>query len=300
MSVLEEAFRVCESLAKKHYENFPVGSFLVPREKRKYVWAIYAFARTADDFADEGRFKGESQSDLKKRLDQLDEWEDFLEKSVSGRSDHPIFIALSETISKLALPAQLLKDLLTAYRMDVEKNRYKNFEEVLYYCKHSANPVGRLVLHIFGYQDSAIHQLSDHICTGLQLTNFWQDISIDFKKDRIYLPQDQMQYFGVSEEDLKKENFNESFKRLLSFCVQKTSQFFNQGLPLTEKVGKDLKIEMRLTWLGGTTILRKIKEKDYNIFEVRPEITWKDKISLLARSLFPKPINPLKFSNHEL
>ena len=300
MSTLEESFRFCENLAKKHYENFPVGSFLVPKEKRKYVWAIYAFARTADDFADEGRFKGETLDVLRKRLDQLDEWEDLLEKCVSGRCDHPIFVALSETISKLALPPQLLKDLLTAYRMDVEKNRYKNFEEVLYYCKHSANPVGRLVLHIFGYQEQALHQLSDHICTALQLTNFWQDIAIDFKKDRIYLPQDQMQRFGVSEEDLKKENPNESFKKLLHFCAQKTAQLFNQGLPLTELVGKDLKIEMKLTWLGGTTILRKIKEKDYNVFEFRPEITWRDKFSLLARSFFLKTIRPLEFLNHEL
>ncbi|MBI2118508.1 MAG: squalene synthase HpnC [Elusimicrobia bacterium] len=294
MTTLEESFRFCENLAKKHYENFPVGSFLVPKEKRKYVWAIYAFARTADDFADEGRFKGETLDDIKKRLNQLDEWEVSLDSCISGRSDHPIFIALSETISKLALPPQLLKDLLTAYRMDVEKNRYKNFEEVLYYCKHSANPVGRLVLTIFGYQDRALHQLSDHICTALQLTNFWQDIAIDFKKDRIYLPQDQMLHFGVSEEDLKKENFNESFKKLLYFCSQKTSDLFNQGLPLTELVGKDLRIEMKLTWLGGTAILRKIEERDYNVFKFRPVITWKDKFCLLLRSLSPKPIAPYR------
>ncbi|MBI3012869.1 MAG: squalene synthase HpnC [Elusimicrobia bacterium] len=289
----EDSFSYCEQLTKNHYENFPVGSFLIPREKRKYVWAIYAFARTADDFADEGRNPSETQDDLDRRLKQLDDWEKNLDQCARGSAEHPVFIALSETIQKLEIPVQLLKDLLTAYRMDVRQNRYLNFDEVFHYCRHSANPVGRLVLLIFGYREESLHVLSDKICTALQLANFWQDIAIDFAKNRIYLPQDQMRRFSVSEEDIRAGEGTVALQFLLESCVQHTAALFNEGLPLCDSVGKDLKWEMRLTWLGGTSILRKIVRNRYDVFKRRPVLTTGDKFVLLLKSFLPGSLEPL-------
>lgn len=296
MSSIEKSFNYCESLAKNHYENFPVGSFLIPKEKRKYVWAIYAFARTADDFSDEGRHPQESPSDCSKRLEQLDDWEEKLIKCGDGEATHPIFIALSETLKEFEIPIQTLKDLLTAYRMDVQKNRYQSFDELLYYCQHSANPIGRLVLYTFRHKEESLHQLSDKICTALQLTNFWQDISIDLAKDRIYLPQDKMNEFGVTEKDLHEKNCHNHFKTLLKFCTDKTAALFNEGLPLYLQVRKDLKYEMKLTWLGGTTILKKIVQSDYDVFHHRPMINHFDKATLLIRSFLPLDLQPIDAS----
>lgn len=304
MLSIEEAFQYCEKMAKSHYENFPVGSFLLPKEKRRHIWAIYAYARTADDFADEGRTPAESVADLKKRLNQLDDWEFKLDKCLSGEVDHPIFMALGETIQQCGIPIQLLKDLLTAYRMDVQKKRYLNFEEVLTYCRYSANPVGRLVLHTFGYKDETLFLQSDSICTALQLTNFWQDIKIDLEKDRIYLPQDEMKKWGVSEADLFKENTTPAFESLVEVCAQKTAELFNLGLPLVSRVGKDLKLEMRLTWLGGTSILKKTIQNRYSVFKNRPVLALKNKVALLSCALLPIQIQPLDdeqlFENHKI
>lgn len=294
MPTSQESFAHCENLAKTHYENFPVGSFLIPKEKQKYIRAIYAFARTADDFADEGRHPSETPEDLKKRLDLLDEWELKFVNCSRGEADHPIFIALSETIRDMEIPIQLFKDLLTAYRMDVRQNRYKDFEELFYYCRHSANPVGRLVLHTFGYKDESLHALSDKICTALQLANFWQDVSIDLAKDRIYLPQEEMRRFCVTEADLHAKICNPAFKNLMKYCMERTAVLFNDGLPLCSKVGKDLKLEMRLTWLGGTTILKKIAKENYDVFRRRPTIRWYDKAILLFHSFLPIGLKPTK------
>ncbi len=304
MVSLEESFKYCEQLTQSHYENFPVGSFLLPKEKRRYIWAIYAYARTADDFADEGRTPAESQKDLKKRLDLLDDWERKLEDSLKGKSDHPVFMALSETIRQCGIPTQLLKDLLTAYRMDVQKKRYRNFEEALTYCRYSANPVGRLVLYTFGYTDEILFQQSDSICTALQLTNFWQDIVIDLAKDRIYIPQEDMERYKITEEDLHREAVTPSFQSLMECQAKKTARLFNEGLPLIRGVNSDLKLEMRLTWLGGTSILKKTIQNGYDVFQLRPKLYLKDKILLLGKALLPFPISPLNneqlFKNHSV
>lgn len=294
MPSIDESFAYCENLTKNHYENFPVGSFLIPEVKRKYVWAIYAFARTADDFSDEGRHPRETPEDLRKRLAQLDDWEFRLVKAGRGEADHPIFVALTETMKQLEIPIQLFKDLLTAYRMDVEQKRYKTFDDVFFYCRHSANPVGRLVLHTFGYKDEALHQLSDKICTALQLANFWQDISVDLAKDRLYLPQEEMRRFRVTEGDLHAKICNRAFKTLLRYCIERTASLFNEGLPLCSQVGKDLRLEMRLTWLGGTTILKKIRKSDCDVFRQRPVIGALDKIKLLSRAFLPGRLKPFR------
>ena len=210
-----------------------------------------------------------------------------------GEAKELPFIALAETLKAVEIPVQLLKDLLTAYRMDVTQKRYANFDEVLFYCKHSANPVGRLVLHIFGYKQESLYLLSDNICSALQLANFWQDVAVDFAKDRIYIPQDLMQKHGVTEEQLRAQDAGENFQNLLRECSRKTAALFNAGLPLCAQVGRDLKLEMRLTWLGGTTILKKLAENRYDPFRRRPVLSFTDKLSLLGRALWPQNLESL-------
>ena len=280
---VEDAFAFCQRLTQSHYENFPVGSLLVPKPLRKHVYSIYAFARTADDFADEGYETGELTES--ERLAALDDWQQKLEQSFVGKADHPIFIALAATIKQLDLPIQLFRDLLSAFKQDVVKRRYANFDEVLDYCTRSANPVGRLILLLFDYRDERLHRLSDHICTALQLANFWQDVSVDIGKDRIYLPQDDMQRFGVTVEDLRDARFSPQFAELLKFQVERTWELFRRGRELPELVSGRLKYELRLTWFGGTNILKQIEGLEYNTLNQRPTNSTLDKVRLLARTL---------------
>lgn len=277
-----EAFAHCERVAKAHYENFPVGSVLVPKRLRPHVFNIYAFARTADDFADEGY---DPPVSLNERLAALEDWESKLEDCFSGRAAHPVFIALAETVKELRLPVQLFRDLLAAFKQDVVKRRYANFDEVLDYCRRSANPVGRLILLLFDYRDEKLDALSDHICTALQLANFWQDVSIDLQKDRVYLPQDEMQRFGYSEAELSAGQFNERYAALLKFQVERTRELFMKGQPLPELVTGRLRYELRLTWHGGMRILEYIEEQHYDTLHQRPQITTADKLKLLIRTL---------------
>src|SRR5689334_18273189 len=249
----ESAYQFCEQLARSHYENFPVGSLLVPKPLRKHVYSIYAFARTADDFADEG-YEDSGLTETA-RLAALDDWQRKLEDSYAGKADHPVFIALASTVKELNLPIKLLSDLLSAFRQDVTKRRYGNFDEVLDYCTRSANPVGRLILLLFDYRNEQLHQLSDRICTALQLANFWQDVAVDIGKDRVYLPEDEMARFGVSIDDLRTGRFSDRYAALLKYQVDRTWELFKQGRPLPEAVRGRLKYELRLTWYGGTRIL---------------------------------------------
>lgn len=280
----EQASAYCERMARTHYENFPVGSLLVPGRLRKHVYSIYAFARTADDFADEGyETTGLTETD---RLAALDDWQRKLEDCYAGRADHPVFIALAATVKELNLPIKLLSDLLSAFKQDVTKHRYANFDEVLDYCTRSANPVGRLILLLFGYRDERLHQLSDHICTALQLANFWQDVAVDIGKDRVYLPADELARFGVSIDDLREGRFSDRYAALLKFQVDRTWEIFKQGRPLPEAVRGRLKYELRLTWFGGTRILERIEELGYDTLNRRPTISTFDKLRILARTIF--------------
>lgn len=272
------AFAYCERLTKQHYENFPVASWRMRADKRRYVYAVYAFARAADDFADEQHIEGG-------RLEHLERWEAELEKCAAGHPDHPTFIALGETLRQCDIPVQLFRDLLHAFRMDVTKSRYATFDEVLDYCRYSANPVGRIVLAIFDYRDELLEHQSDCICTGLQLANHWQDVDVDRKKDRVYLPQEDMARFGYSVEKLMVRKYDADFRQLLKFEVDRAWELFKEGKPLCSRVGWDINIEMRATWLGGTTILRKIEAVDYNVFERRPQVTTGDKVRILMRAL---------------
>lgn len=276
---VDEAFRYCEQLTRRHYENFPVASLFIPSDRRKYVASIYAFARVADDYADE---PGMTPAE---RIEAINDWEEQLLLCASGTARHPVFIALARTIERFEIPVDLLRNLLQAFRSDVITNRHATFSDLLGYCTYSANPVGRLVLLLFNYRSEQLMRLSDFICTGLQLANFWQDVSVDLQKNRVYLPQEDLQRFRYTEEELFRRTWNPSFRRLMEFEVERTERIFQQGKPLLEEMGKDLRLELRLTWNGGMRILQKIQRLDYNVLTRRPTLGWSEKISVLLSSL---------------
>jgi hydroxysqualene synthase len=279
---LAESYEYCERITRAHAENFPVGSLLVPKKRRRHVYSIYAFARTADDFADEGYEEGINTDG---RLAALDDWERKLEACYRGQASHPVFIALSATARELALPLELFRDLLSAFKQDVVKRRYANFDEVLDYCSKSANPVGRLILLLFDYHDELYHRLSDEITTGLQLVNFWQDVAVDIKKDRVYLPENEMKLFGVSSDDLRERRFNGGYAALLKFQVERTKGFFERGKRLPRLLRGRIAFEVRLTLLGGMRIREKIEEQGYDTLNARPELQTRDKIGLFVQLL---------------
>jgi hydroxysqualene synthase len=288
-SLINSSFKYCEQIAKEHYENFPVASLLLPKSKRKYVYAVYAFARAADDFADEPGILGGAE----KRLALLDEWNGKLIDCYNDKAYDPIFIALKKTVDDNKIPIEPLENLLRAFKQDVVKPRYKKFDELLEYSKNSANPVGRLVLMIFGCHDEEFFKYSDKICTALQLTNFWQDVNVDLGNNRIYLPEDDMKSFDYSYDDLINRKYDERFIKVMEFEVSKTHEIFEEGKKLIEMTAgskdKDLRKlskELKLTWLGGTEILKKIKAINYDVFSKRPKISTTDKISIFLSSRF--------------
>ncbi len=281
----EEAFEYCKRLTRSHYENFPVASFFLPKDKRKHVAAIYAFARIADDAADE---PGMTPAE---RIEAINDWEEQLLLVQSGAVHHPVFAALSETIERFEIPVDLLRNLLHAFRSDVTTNRYQTFEDLLQYCRHSANPVGRLVLLLFNYRSETLMKYSDSLCAALQLANFWQDLSVDLQKNRVYLPQEDIQRFHYSEEELFAGECTERFRGLMAFQVRRTEDLFRQGKPLLSEVGTDLSLELRLTWNGGMRILEKIKQRQYDTLSHRPTLSWFDTTSILFSSLIPREHN---------
>jgi len=287
---IADAYEACTKLARAHYENFPVGR-LVPRDMQPHVHAVYAFARYADDLADEGyagSTRTQGASDVmtpEQRLAALDDWERQLLAAPGTPGLHFIFVALHETIRQLDLPVGLFTDLLSAFKQDVVKRRYANFSEVLDYCRRSANPIGRLVLLLHRVRDEELHLLADKICTGLQLANFWQDVGVDLEKDRIYLPEDERGKYAVTEEALFARRYDDSYQRLLQFQVGRTQEIFDQGEALTKKLRGLLRVEIRLTWLGGTKILRKIEALDYDTLNHRPTLGKSDMAVLFLKAL---------------
>ena len=274
----EDGFRHCEKIARNHYENFPVASRFIPKDVRKYIWSIYAFARIADDYADEPGFT------VAKRLDNLNKWELYLHESYSGNPTHRVFAALAETVDRFQIPIELFQNLLKAFRSDVIVKRYETVEDVLEYCHHSANPIGRLMLLLFNYRSETMLELSDHICTALQLTNFWQDITVDLEKDRIYIPLEDFEECSYSEQDLQTKVFDERFQSLLALQVRRTIELFEVGRPLIHMVDRNLSWELKLTWNGGMRILHKIQKQNYDIFSQRPKLSFFDKLTLLFHS----------------
>ena len=275
----QQAYRYCEDIARRHYENFPVGSLVLPRSKRPHLHAVYAFARAADDFADEpGRTPAE-------RIELLNQWDQQLTDAYADKATHPVFIALRETVSALEIPVDPLRRLLTAFKMDVTKIRYETFEEVLHYCRHSANPVGELVLLTFGIRDAALVRLSDSICTALQLTNFWQDVWVDAARNRIYIPQEDLSRFGCTVKELRSGKDSQNFRSLLQFQVHRTRQLFVEGAGLVALLDGRLKFEVKLIWLGGWRVLEKIEAANCDVLQHRPTISLLDKGLLIVRGL---------------
>ncbi|WP_093285058.1 squalene synthase HpnC [Verrucomicrobium sp. GAS474] len=289
---LSEAYAHCTALTKAHYENFPVG-WLMPKAKIRHVHAIYAFARHTDDLADEGYASGHDfggeippQPTPAERLAALEKWEVGLaDPAAAEMANEPILIALHATIKELDLPKSLFTDLLSAFQQDVVKTRYANQAEILDYCRRSANPIGRLVLLLNGHRDEEKFRQSDAICTGLQVANFWQDISVDLLKDRIYLPQDEMAALGVTVDDLKAGRSTPAFRTLVENQVAKAWALFDEGKGLSKTLPIPLKWEIAVTWLGGTTILKKIEALDYDTLRTRPKLSKFDIPLLFLRTL---------------
>lgn len=289
---LEAAYAACRRMARRHYENFPVASLLVPRDKRDALAAIYAFARSADDFADEPGVEG--------RLEKLADWRRKLYQCSEGAADHPTFIALGDTIGKHRLSVGNLDNLLRAFEMDVTVSRHQNFESLLQYSTCSANPVGRLMLELFDHRAQELFALSDNICTALQLTNFWQDVRIDLERDRVYLPLDDLESFGLSVDILKRwklENrppsdpdMEKRWRSLMALEAERTWKLFLNGKPLPERVVPQLRRQLRLTWLTGTTILSRIEAVGYDVFHRRPKLKVFDFVRLYFEAR--RPLTP--------
>ena len=262
-----------------HYENFPVASLLVPPKLRRPIKVIYRFARSADDIADEG------DASPGERLAGLNAYRAELDRIEAGTPQTPLFVALAEVIATYALPIQLFRDLLDAFAQDVVKTRYADYPELLDYCRRSANPVGRLVLHLFGRTEPAHLAQSDCICTALQLINFWQDVAVDWKKDRIYIPQTDFPQFKVSEEDIAQSRWSANWAALMDFEIDRTSALMTRGAPLVHALPGRLGWEIRLTMQGGLRILERIRQVRGNVFTRRPKLGKWDWLVLAGRSI---------------
>jgi squalene synthase HpnC len=300
---LEEAQRYCARLAHSHYENFSVVTWFLPKHLHQHLYNVYAYCRISDDLGDE-------VGNAEHSLALLDAWESELnatylslaepppkdvrqdaEKLQAGSTGtnpiaprHPVFIALRETIRDCDIPRQPFADLLTAFRQDQIVGRYPTFDDVLGYCRYSANPVGRLVMYVCGYRDGERQQLSDYTCTALQLANFWQDVAVDYGKGRIYLPLEDLGRFGVSESDIANRRSTPAFVDMMKFEVARARDWFHKGLPLTKMVDKQLAIDIDLFGRGGLEILNAIERQGYDVLARRPAISKPRKLWLVARA----------------
>jgi len=263
--------------AREHYENFPVVSFLIRRDLQKHVAIIYWFARTADDIADEGNLAAGD------RMARLNGFESSFRRLLQGKYDSGYDEALHLTLEKKKLNPEHFINLLKAFKQDVIKKEYADYKQLLDYCKNSANPVGRLILELHSIREEEAFRYSDNICTALQITNFLQDVNIDFQKGRIYLPQNELAKFGISKIMFEEKEINLKFKQLIEFNINRTQLLFDEGRKLLKFLQGRLKYEIKWTILGGEAILQKIRNNDFNVF-IRPELTNKDFIKLLIRS----------------
>jgi squalene synthase HpnC len=280
---IEDAYSYCERLARTHYENFSVATWFLPKPLRQHFFNVYAYCRISDDLGDE---TGNQQASLQ----LLNEWEAELNACYDGHPRHPVFVALAGTVRDFNIPKHAFADLLTAFRQDQTVTRYETFDELLGYCRYSANPVGHLVLYLCGYRDAERQQLSDFTCTALQLANFWQDVSVDYEKGRIYLPLEDLRRFGVTEADIANKNNSPEFRQMMRFEVQRAREWFERGLPLPGKVARDLAIDIELFTRGGQEILNAVERQDYAVLGNRPVISKPRKLALVARAVLHKLI----------
>ena len=278
---LDEAREYCARLARTHYENFSVASWFLPRRLRQHFFNVYAYCRISDDLGDE-------VGDTAASLELLDQWQQELDACYDGTPKHPVFVALSETVRQFDIPKHEFSDLLIAFRQDQTVTRFDTFNDVLAYCRYSANPVGHLVLYLCRYRDPERQQLSDFTCTALQLANFWQDVSTDYAKGRIYLPLEDLRRFNVTEDDIAHRRNTPAFCEMLKFEVERARDWFRQGLPLIRKVDRELAIDLDLFSRGGQEILNAIEKQQYAVLGNRPIISKPRKLAIVARAAMGK------------
>ena len=305
---LAEAQAYCERLAKTHYENFSVATWFLPKRLRQHFYNVYAYCRISDDLGDE---VGNAQQSL----ELLDQWEAELNACYAGLPQHaqnrraslsqiaqerrnpgtlasgaptsprhPVFVALRETVRQCGIPKHEFSDLLIAFRQDQTVIRFESFNDVLGYCRYSANPVGHLVLYLCGYSDAERQHLSDYTCTALQLANFWQDVWVDYGKGRIYLPLEDLRRFNVSPDDIAQRRATPQFLELMKFEVERAREWFAKGLPLVKMVSKELAIDIELFSRGGQEILNAIERQGFDVLKSRPVISKSRKLLLVARA----------------
>ena len=265
-------------LATHHYENFHVVSFLLPKRLHQDLYNVYAYCRWADDLGDEMGDRAES-------LRLLEWWRGELDAMYQGRATHPVFVALKPTVERYGIPREPFADLVQAFVQDQTVTRYRDFEELFSYCRYSANPVGRLVLYLCGYADAERQRLSDATCTALQLANFWQDVTVDLLKDRVYIPLDVMARHGCPLEDLFAKRFTPAFREVMREIVDRARGLFLEGLPLARQVDRRLALDIDLFSRGGLRVLEKIEQQGYDVLRARPAVSKAERVGLLLRSL---------------
>ncbi len=278
---LDEAYKHCRHVVLGRYENFPIVSWLLPRALRPHVYAVYAYCRGVDDLGDE------ADGD---RLALLDDWERELGAAYDGSPSDPRFVALANTIREFDIPREPFESLIEANRRDQAVSRYETFDALLDYCTYSANPVGHLMLYVFGYRDPVRQRLSDATCTALQLTDFWQDVTDDLEQDRIYIPQEDLERFAVSEDDLRSRRVTPDLRRLMAFEVQRTRDYFDDGLELIGVVTGRLRADLRVLTLSGLAALDEIARRGHDVLTSRPTVSRRRKLTLGVRGFLPLPV----------
>ena len=276
--VSESAYISAENFARAHYENFPVISFLVKKELRKHVAVLYWFARTADDISDDPTLNNAE------KIIKLNHFEERLTSLLKGKYEDDYEAAMYNTITVMHLTQDLFYDLIVAFRQDLIKKRYQSFEELLDYCKYSANPVGRLILELNGIRNNNAFHYSDKICTALQLINFYQDVKIDYDMNRIYFPMDEMGLFAVTENMFELNKINLNLEKLVKYNIDRAAKILEEGKKLLEFLPRKLKIEIKWTVLGGMEILNKIRKNSFNVF-TRPKLSKIDFLMLFFKSI---------------
>jgi len=275
---LADARRYTGWLARHHYENFRVASWLLPRRFHQAFYDVYSYCRWADDLGDE-------VADPRATLELLDWWEAELDRAFARQPRHPVFVALAETIADFGLPAEPFRDLLRAFRQDQTVRRYADWESLLDYCRYSANPVGRLVLALGGYRNPERTELSDSTCTALQLVNFWQDVARDYGKGRIYIPQELLSAYGLGEQDIAAGRFDARYRQLMQDLIARTRRLFEQGLPLADLVSAEWRIDIELFSRGGLAVIGAIEAAGYDTLTRRPVVRRSTQMRLLGRAL---------------
>ena len=273
---LDQATAWCERYAKQQYENFSVVTRFLPKPLHDPMYVVYAFCRYTDDLGDE------AEGD---RLTLLDAWEAELHRAFEGSAEFPIGVALSQVVRDFPLTLDPFERLIEANRRDQTQSRYETFQDVLDYCDYSANPVGEMVLGLFGYDDEFRISLSNSTCTALQLTNHWQDVARDYAMGRMYLPLEDLRHFGVAQGQIPAQDANAAFRKLMRFEVDRAEAFFRQGEPLIEHVERDLRLDLHLFTAGGRAILRAIERQDYDVLSRRPTTSSRQKLWMLAQAL---------------